>query len=190
MPAPTETTASPAVFLDRDGTLNHDLGYTHLYSEWSWVPGALESLRVFHRLGLKIVVISNQSGIARGFFQEEDVAELHRQVSAELTERGLRVDAFYYCPHHPDFTGPCDCRKPAPGLFFKAAAELRLDLPRSFVVGDNIWDAEAGVNAGLRENFLIVSPSDPPLASVPPNVTVVRDLWEAANLIRARPSAL
>ncbi|MDR2405504.1 MAG: HAD-IIIA family hydrolase, partial [Deltaproteobacteria bacterium] len=101
-----------AVFLDRDGTLNRDLGYTHLYERWEWLPGATMALKLLYLAGLKLVVVTNQAGIAKSLYKEEDVLLLHRKVDLELRESGTIIAGWYFCPHHPQYTGECDCRKP------------------------------------------------------------------------------
>lgn len=140
----------PAVFLDRDGTLNADLGYVHRKEDWQWLPGVVETLRRLRAAGYCLVVVSNQSGIARGLFARKDLAALESWVNAQLAGRGAAIDAWYHCPHLPEITGPCPCRKPAPGLLLRAAADLGLDLARSWMVGDKMRDVQAGLAAGCR----------------------------------------
>ncbi len=138
----------PAIFLDRDGTLNDDVGYLYECEKWRWLPGAVEALALFAQKGYALVVITNQSGIARGYYTAADVHTLHTWLNATLNKQGLHIDAFYYCPHHPDFSGPCSCRKPSPYLLYQAAQDLDLDLSRSFMIGDKMSDVQAGLAAG------------------------------------------
>ena len=137
------------VFLDRDGTLNVEKNYLYKASDWQWIDGAKEAIAALKKAEYSVVVISNQAGIARGFYTAADVEKLHAFVQQELAAIGTSIDAFYICPHHVDISGPCDCRKPAPGLFIKAAAELGLDLSRSWMIGDKLIDIEAGNAAGV-----------------------------------------
>ena len=145
----------PAVFLDRDGTLIEDVGYLDTLDRVAFFPWTVDTIRALNRAGLAVVVVTNQSGIARGFFTEAFVEETHRHLSARLEAGGARVDAYYYCPHHPrgsvdEYSRRCDCRKPGRGLVDRAARELGLDPARSFVVGDKWLDVQLGRAVGAR----------------------------------------
>ncbi len=144
----------PAIFLDRDGTLNEDSGYLYEISAWRWLPGAVEALAMLSQKGYALVVISNQSGIARGYYTAADVHTLHTWLNTTLAKEGLCIDAFYHCPHHPEFSEPCSCRKPSPHMLLQAAQDLQLDLSRSYMVGDKISDVQAGLAAGCT-SYLI-----------------------------------
>jgi D-glycero-D-manno-heptose 1,7-bisphosphate phosphatase len=144
-----------AVFLDRDGTIIEDVGYLDALERVSFYPWTIDAIRMLNRAGLPVVVVTNQSGIARGIFDAAFVAETHRLIDARLAAGGARIDAYYYCPHHPDgrraeFARACDCRKPGPGMIEQAARELDLDPRRSFMVGDKWIDIGAGRAAGAR----------------------------------------
>ena len=139
-----------AVFLDRDGTLNADLGYVHKKEDWHWLPHVVEGLARLRAAGFALVVVSNQSGIARGMFDASQVDSLHRWVNARLERHKAQIDAFYYCPHLPDVSGPCACRKPLPGLLLQAARDMDIDLAASWMLGDRARDAQAGLAAGCR----------------------------------------
>lgn len=147
---------SCAVFFDRDGTLNVDPGYLGDPEKVILYTGAAEALLKLKTEGFKIVVISNQSGIARGYFTEKEVDAVNLKINELLRASGVFVDAFYYCPFHPDFNTPeeCRCRKPSPELVFKAARDLNIDLSKSYFVGDMISDVECGINAGLKTVLL------------------------------------
>ncbi|MDR2935489.1 MAG: HAD family hydrolase [Candidatus Adiutrix sp.] len=180
----TEADLYPAVFLDRDGTLNRDKGYVHLWADWEWLPGAPEALARLKGAGYKLVVVSNQAGVAKGYYSEEAVLELHRRVNLDLAGRGLPgLDAFHHCPHHPDYGGPCSCRKPAPRLIRLAAAEQGLDMARSFMVGDKLSDAAAGLAAGCRPILVLTGHGRAEAAAAPPDIPVAEDLAGAARLI-------
>jgi D-glycero-D-manno-heptose 1,7-bisphosphate phosphatase len=145
----------PAVFLDRDGTLIEDVGYLDSLSRLMLFPWTIDAIRALNRAGLPLVVVTNQSGVARKYFVESFVQETHRALDARLAEGGARVDAYYYCPHHPDGTLPeyalvCECRKPRPGLIGRAARDLHLDPARSFVVGDKWGDVGLARAVGAR----------------------------------------
>ena len=139
-----------AVFLDRDGTLNVDYDFVHSREGWEWLPHVIPGLARLKAAGYALVVVSNQSGIARGMFDAATVDALHGWVNTQLVPQGAAIDAFYYCPHLPSITGPCACRKPAPGLLLRAAREMDIDLPHSWMVGDRARDAQAGLAAGCR----------------------------------------
>jgi len=145
----------PAVFLDRDGTLIEDVGYLDALSRISVFPWTIDALRALNRAGLPVVVVTNQSGIARKYFSEAFVQETHRRISARLEAGGARVDAYYYCPHHPDGSIPalarrCDCRKPGSGMIDQAVRDLGIDPAQSFVVGDKWLDVGLAQRVGAR----------------------------------------
>ncbi|MDR2724936.1 MAG: HAD family hydrolase [Candidatus Adiutrix sp.] len=176
----------PAVFLDRDGTLNQDKGYVHLWADWEWLPGAPEALAKLKGAGFRLVVVTNQAGVAKGLYTENAVRELHLLANRDLAGRvPAALDAFYYCPHHPHYTGPCSCRKPAPGLIERAAAEHGLDPARSFMVGDKLSDAAAGLAAGCRSILVLTGHGRAEAAAAPPDLPVAGDLAGAVRLILA-----
>jgi D-glycero-D-manno-heptose 1,7-bisphosphate phosphatase len=145
----------PAVFLDRDGTLIEDVGYLDSLSRIAFYPWTVDAIRMLNRAGLPVVVVTNQSGVARGMFDVALVTETHRAIDARLAAGGARVDAYYYCPHHPDgpvaaFARSCDCRKPGRGMIDQATAHLGLDPAQSFVVGDTWTDVQLGHAVGAR----------------------------------------
>jgi D-glycero-D-manno-heptose 1,7-bisphosphate phosphatase len=144
-----------AVFLDRDGVLNDERGYINHVSRLRLVPGAGEAVRLLNDAGLAAVVISNQSGAARGYYPLSLMDEVDAWLEAELAKSGARLDAVYYCLHHPqaqveELRAECDCRKPKPGLLLKAAGDLALDLPSSWLIGDRLLDIETAHAAGAR----------------------------------------
>ena len=144
-----------AVFLDRDGTMIEDVGYLDALSRVAFYPWTVDAIRALNRAGLPVVVVTNQSGIARGLFSEALVAETHRHLDARLAAGGARVEAYYYCPHHPDgrvtaYAQACGCRKPGRGMIDQAARDLGLDPARSFVVGDKWSDVQLGRAVGAR----------------------------------------
>lgn len=136
-----------AVFLDRDGTLNEDTGYPADFRQVHIYPDAFEAVRLLKEAGFAAVVVTHQSGLGRGYFDEAEIEELHRRFAGEFARRGAPLDGIYSCPHGPD-DGACACAKPAPGLGLRAAAELGLDLGASFMVGDKTVDVLFGRNIG------------------------------------------
>jgi D-glycero-D-manno-heptose 1,7-bisphosphate phosphatase len=150
-----ERSPRAAVFLDRDGTLIQDVGYLRFPREVALFPWTIDAVRSFNRVGLPVVVITNQSAVARGLITEPMLEDVHRHLSSLLHAGGARVDAYYYCPHHPQgtvagYVGRCDCRKPGCALIDRAAADLGIDPARSFVVGDKWTDVGAARAAGAR----------------------------------------
>ena len=144
-----------AVFLDRDGTINEEIGYLDSLEKLKIIPEAFEAIRLINQNGMKAVVITNQSGVARGLFSEEFVQTVHALIQKQLKARKAFIDAFYFCPHHPTegqgvYLQTCNCRKPAPGLLFKAADEMEIDLGRSYMIGDMPKDVEAAKRAGAK----------------------------------------
>lgn len=143
-----------AVFLDRDGTLVADAHYASRPEQIRLLPGAGAAVAALNRAGFLVVVLTNQSGVARGYFSEKNLEAMHAKLSSDLALHGARLDAVHYCPHHPDGKpGPlavaCDCRKPAPGMLFRAIRELRIDPSRSYVVGDAVRDLFPGTGLPL-----------------------------------------
>ena len=141
----TREGAGRAAFLDRDGTIIEEVGYLDRPERVVFYPWTIDAIRVLNRAGITVVMVTNQSGVARGFFSEAVVDEVHRHMAAMLAEGGARIDAYYYCPHHPDGKVPgyaqaCDCRKPGRALVDRAVREFGIDPARSFVVGDRWVD--------------------------------------------------
>jgi D-glycero-D-manno-heptose 1,7-bisphosphate phosphatase len=152
--------ARRAVFIDRDGTISEEVGYVNHVSRFRLFPFAAEAVRTLHASGWLAVLVTNQSGVARGYFEEELIGAVHKQLADELARGGARLDAVYYCPHHPSAGEPpyrldCDCRKPKPGLLLTAARDLGLELSRCWVVGDRYSDTELARNAGARSAFVL-----------------------------------
>lgn len=144
--------SQPAIFIDRDGTLNVNVHHLRRSEDLQLIPGAGEAIARLKQAGYPVVIITNQSAIARGYITEPDLADIHRELDRQLAALGAQVDGVHYCPHHPEYGDKtiCDCRKPAPGLLLQAAAERNLDLTRSIMIGDNITDLQAGWNAGCH----------------------------------------
>ena len=145
----------PAVFFDRDGVLNVDVNYLYKIEDFCWMPGAKEAIKYYNDQGYLVFVVTNQSGVARGYYSEADVHNLHKWMQKELAEAGARIDAFYHCPHHvqgsvAEYRLDCGCRKPAPGLILQAMEEWPVDKKKSFLIGDKPSDVEAAQTAGIK----------------------------------------
>jgi D-glycero-D-manno-heptose 1,7-bisphosphate phosphatase len=147
------TTKQPAVFLDRDGTINEQMGYINHISRFVLLPGVGRAIRKLNEHNIPVVVVTNQSGLARGYFPALLLDEVHEKMEQQLADGGAHIDGLYICPHHPEakekkYRKACNCRKPKIGLLEQAAADLNLDLTRSFMVGDRWSDLKCGVAAG------------------------------------------
>lgn len=139
-----------AAFFDRDGTINVDFHHVYRPRELEFIEGTPEIIRHYNELRIPVIVVTNQAGIAKGIYSVEQMQAFHDHMNEQLKMRyGAWIDAFYYCPHHPDYTGPCDCRKPAPGLFLRAAKEWDIDLSASVMYGDKESDRLAAERAGV-----------------------------------------
>ena len=143
------------IFLDRDGTLNEEVNYLHRKEDLVFLPGVPEALKAFKDQGYRLVVVTNQAGVARGYYTEDDVKELHRYMNELLAGQGVKIDAFYYCPHHPEhgigkYKVRCHCRKPETGMFEMAEQDCAVDKASSWMIGDKLIDMEAGRNYGVR----------------------------------------
>ena len=150
----------PAVFIDRDGTISEEVGYVNHPSRYRVFPYAARAVKLLNEAGWLAVLVTNQAGVARGYFAEALINEVHAALASELERGGARLDAVYYCPHHPTvgespYRLDCDCRKPRPGLVRRAADELNVDLSASWMVGDRYGDVELARNAGLRSAFVL-----------------------------------
>ena len=144
--------AKAAVFLDRDGTLNVDKGYVHRLEDWEWIPGAIDAISAFKEAGFYVIVVTNQAGIARGYYSESEMITLHSSINTELMSYSTVIDKFYHCPHHPEFgeNRHCQCRKPKPGMIEEAMRDFEIDLEHSWLIGDKETDIQAGFTAGLK----------------------------------------
>jgi D-glycero-D-manno-heptose 1,7-bisphosphate phosphatase len=149
-----------AVFIDRDGTISEEVGYVNHTSRFRVFPYSAAAVKLLNDNERLAVVVTNQAGVARGYFSENMVGEIHQQLNEELKASGARLDAIYYCIHHPTVGVPpyrldCDCRKPKPGLILKAADDLNIELNQSWMIGDRYSDIELAQNAGVRSAFVL-----------------------------------
>ena len=154
-PCPLTLAPKKAIFFDRDGTLNVEVGYLYEFEKFKWIDGAIEAVKYCNDNGYLAIVVTNQSGIARSYYTEADVKELHRRMNEELSKHGAHIDDFFYCPHHPEgvvdkYSIDCECRKPKPGLIEEACRKYDIDKSKSLMIGDKPRDVECGENAGVR----------------------------------------
>jgi D-glycero-D-manno-heptose 1,7-bisphosphate phosphatase len=178
-----------AVFFDRDGTLNIEKGFVHKREDFEFVDGAVDVIRRLREKGFLVVVVTNQSGIARGLYTEKDVKRLHNWINKELKKRGTFIDRFYFCPHHPEapvrkYRRDCACRKPGPGMLLQAIEELKIDPHTSYMIGDKARDACAGKKAGITS--ILISGDEGAIGTTTCDEepdAVVKSLREAAQYI-------
>jgi len=169
------------VFLDRDGTLTRDRGYTHRLEDYALLPGVVPALRRLVEAGFGLVIVTNQSGIGRGLFTHEDYERFERHLEQDLARQGVPVAASFFCPHAPD--AGCRCRKPAPGLLERAATTLGIDLSRAWMIGDARRDAEAALAAGCAGAIWLHPTAD---ETLPPRTHAADDLAHAVESLLAR----
>ena len=182
-----------AVFLDRDGTINVEKDYLHHIADFEFLPGVPEAIRRLRNAGYLVIVVTNQSGVARGYYDERAVTALHGHIQQLLAAYDTHIDAFYHCPHHPTegagrYRVDCDCRKGAPGMLLQAAREHHINLGASFMVGDKFADIEAGAAAGCRSILVMTGygcKNAPKVAARFPLTKVCKDLAAAVAYILA-----
>lgn len=177
-----------AVFLDRDGTINVEVQYLSKVEEFEFIPGVPWALRRLKDAGFLLVVVTNQSGIGRGYYDEAALQAIHDHMHADLAAFGVSVDACYFCPHHPehgigDYRQECGCRKPLPGMLQQAAQDLDIDLSRSYMIGDKLADVEAGTNAGCTPLLVLTGYGSGDSQKLPEGVQAYPDLLAAADAI-------
>ncbi len=154
----TTTTKNKAVFFDRDGTLNVDIDYLHRPEDFIWIEGAKEAIKYVNDKGYLAILVTNQSGVARGYYPEADIKEVYDWMNTELAEIGAHLDALFYCPHHPKgkipaYTKTCNCRKPDTGMVDEACLRFNIDRSKSYFVGDSERDLECAQKAGVAGIF-------------------------------------
>ncbi|MCU0641276.1 MAG: D-glycero-beta-D-manno-heptose 1,7-bisphosphate 7-phosphatase [Candidatus Margulisbacteria bacterium] len=178
-----------AVFVDRDGTIIEDTGYISSPQEVRFIPGSIAALKRLNQAGFKVIVITNQSGVARGYFSENMLQSVDKAIHRQVLNGGAHIDAFYYCPHHPDhgvypYRQECACRKPHPGMILKGAREHQVDLSHSFMIGDHRCDVAAGKNAGVKTVFVTTGHGSQEQNKLPaPPDRIVPDLAAAVDWI-------
>ena len=152
-----------ALFLDRDGVINIDKGHVYLSEQFEFTPGIFDLCRKYASEGYLIIIVTNQAGIAKGIYTAKDYNMLTGWMLDQFLKEGIKISKVYHCPHHPDVTGICDCRKPAPGMILNAVRDFDLDIKECTLIGDKESDLEAGRRAGILEsNLLMYNPPTPP----------------------------
>ncbi|MDU4961123.1 MAG: D-glycero-beta-D-manno-heptose 1,7-bisphosphate 7-phosphatase [Sporomusaceae bacterium] len=175
----------PAVFLDRDGTINVERNYLYKISEFEFEYQAISAISLLNQAGYKVIVITNQAGIGRGYYHESDVEQLHSWMNQELQKYGAHIDGFYYCPHHPDGIGVyqkrCACRKPGIALIEQAVNDFNIDIETSFFIGDRETDMVAGEKAGLRSILVLTGYGKKAQVLLKGDQTCARNIYEAVT---------
>jgi D-glycero-D-manno-heptose 1,7-bisphosphate phosphatase len=189
--SPRSRDSRRAVFLDRDGTINVEINYLHRIADLDLIPGVPAAIRALNDAGLLVIVVTNQAGIARGYYDEAALHALHEHMAEALATEGAHIDGFYFCPHHPDFSGPCACRKPRPGMLLQAAEDHRIDLAQSWMIGDSAGDLGAARAAGCRAVLVRTGYGREVEAQIvagelPRPDAIVDDIGAAVRLILAR----
>jgi D-glycero-D-manno-heptose 1,7-bisphosphate phosphatase len=179
--------STPAAFLDRDGTIIRDTEYLRDPDQVELLPGAAAAIRRLNEAGWPVIVVTNQSGIARGLLTEQDYERVRMRVDKLIGAEGARIDASYHCPHHPDFSGPCSCRKPGVKLYSDAAAAHDLDTRRSWYVGDRLRDVAPGDHFGGRSVMLLVESTPDADRTAAATRRNAPSLAEAVEMILAEP---
>lgn len=180
-----------AIFLDRDGTVNVEKDYLHKIEDFEFEEGSLEAIRIFNDLGYEVIIVTNQSGIARGYYTEEDLIKLNEFMVKEVEEAGGKIIECYYCPHHPEkgldsYKIDCQCRKPNPKMILDAIDKYGIDRKKSFMVGDKISDIEAGIKAGVTSILVRTGYGEKTLEKKEINVPVFKNLLEFAENLKNR----
>lgn len=183
-----------AVFLDRDGVITQEPPYyAHRIDQLELIPKSAEAIRLLNINGFKVIVVSNQAGVARGYYQEKDIEIYNNEMKRQLEEKGAYIDAIYYCPHYPkatikEYRINCDCRKPKPGMLKQAEKDLNLNLKLSFLVGDKISDIEAGYRAGCKTILVLTGQGNVELKKISEMDTkptyISKDLFAAIQIIK------
>jgi len=167
-----------ALFLDRDGVINIEKDYLYKIDDFEFIDGIIDLCRYFLSKNYKIFVVTNQSGIARGYYREKDFLLLTQWMIEKFHTVGVTIEKVYYCPHHPDISGPCECRKPKPGMLDQARKEFDLDMSNSILVGDKERDIEAAINAGVKTTYLFDSLNKIEISSATKIVTHLEEIME------------
>ena len=166
------------LFLDRDGVINVEKDYLYKIEDFEFIDGIIDLCAFYQDNGYKIIVVTNQSGIARGYYTEEDFVRLTTWMIKEFFKQGISISKVYHCPHHPSISGNCECRKPNPGMLFEAGKDFMIDFSKSIIIGDKERDIEAGLNAGLKEAYLFNEDKSIKESSATKIVSKLDDIWK------------
>lgn len=167
-----------ALFLDRDGVINVEKDYLYKIEDFEFISGIFDLCSYYQNLGFVIIVVTNQSGISRGFYSEDDFEHLTSWMIEEFRKNSIEIKKVYHCPHHPDLSGECSCRKPLPGMLLQAQKEYDINMKSSILVGDKERDIEAGLNAGLNETYLFNESNDIKHSKATKIVSKLDDIWK------------
>lgn len=167
-----------ALFLDRDGVINIEKNYLHRREDFEFIDGIFELCHHYQSQGYEIFVVTNQSGIVRAYYTQEQFLELSAWMKEEFAKQGISIKEVYYCPHHPEFSGECACRKPNPGMLLQAKKDFGIDLQHSILVGDKESDIEAALNAGLEESYLFDASGTSKSSKATKIVSKLNDIWK------------
>lgn len=167
-----------ALFLDRDGVINVEKDYLYKIEDFQFIDGIFELCKHFENLGFLIIVVTNQSGIARGYYSEDDFLKLSDWMQNQFLSKGIHITYVYHCPHHEKISGECSCRKPSPGMLIEAAQTFNIDLENSIMVGDKERDIKAGINAGLHETYLFDESKNITDSKATKIVTQLDEIWK------------
>ncbi|MDF1880044.1 D-glycero-beta-D-manno-heptose 1,7-bisphosphate 7-phosphatase [Sulfurimonas sp. MAG313] len=171
---PASVKQKPALFLDRDGVINIEKNYLHKKEDFDFMDGIFDLCQYYLDKGYYIIVVTNQSGIARKYYSQKDFIKLTSWMLDVFKEHGISIDKVYHCPHHPDISGECECRKPKAGMLFEAAKDFSIDLVNSILIGDSERDIEAAHKAGLKETYLFTS--EPQETQASRNIHTLKEL--------------
>jgi D-glycero-D-manno-heptose 1,7-bisphosphate phosphatase len=183
------------IFIDRDGTINNEVDYLRSPDQLTLIPRSAEAISALNRLGLKVFIHTNQSGIARGFLTEKDLAAIHEKLTQLLEKQNARIEKIYYCPHHPEGTVEryrmeCECRKPKPGMLHAAAKEYNINLSGSYIIGDKMIDVQTGNNCGATTILVMTGYGKSELELCRKNNVRIGhtadDLYDAVQIIKSR----
>jgi D-glycero-D-manno-heptose 1,7-bisphosphate phosphatase len=167
-----------ALFLDRDGVVNVEVDYLYKVEDFVFVEGILELCRYYASLDYLIIIVTNQSGIARGYYSEEDFQTLSAWMIDEFNKHSIKIAKVYHCPHHPDINGECECRKPKPQMLLEAKKEFDIDMKKSLMVGDKERDILAALNAGVEETFLLCEGEEKIKSQATKVVKKLEEIWK------------
>lgn len=176
------------IFLDRDGTINVEKSYLHKWEDFEFEKNAIEGLKELKNLGYEFIVVTNQSGIGRGYYTEEDLVTLNNQMTEKLKEFGIEILECFYCPHHPEkgigkYKVDCNCRKPNPGMLLEGIKKYNVDIENSFMIGDKKGDLEAGKKAGLKSILVLTGYGKKIEEEVKENYLIAKDLLEVVTIL-------
>jgi D-glycero-D-manno-heptose 1,7-bisphosphate phosphatase len=186
----------PAIFLDRDGVIIEEVNYLSHPDQVKLIPGAAKAIQTLNTLGIPVIIVSNQAGVAKGYFPITQIPLVHARLNHLLAQENAHADAIYYCPHHPEGSVPeyaitCKCRKPSPGMLLEAEKNHQLDLSDSWIIGDKASDVEAGINAECKTILVKTGYGDNITSESLPSSTIIKtDLLEAVNFILLSKSSL